>query len=131
MSKVTDITSVHEEVIRSKEQELFKAMKTSNVKKLDELIHPALLFNLPNGAVTTKMMDLAAYESGGMSIAEIEPEETRINSIGDNAVVSVSVRMKGTFQGQPFEGTFRVLRVWKQIDQQWQIIAGSSVYVAP
>ena len=126
---MTDIKLTEEEIVLSKEKELLDAMKNSDIDKLDELIHPDLIFNIPNGLTTTKMMDIEAYRSGNMSIQTIESENELINIIGDTVIVSVVIKMKGNFNNQSFNGKFRFLRVWKKINNQWKIIAGSSIHI--
>ena len=61
------------------EQEILIAMKKCDIKKLDELLHEELLFNIPNGQTITKAMDLETYSSGNMKINEIASSEQEIN----------------------------------------------------
>jgi len=109
------------------EQEILKAMKNGNVKILNELLHEKLLFNIPNGATITKETDLETYSSGNMKITEIVYSDQQITMIGENAVVSVIAKMKGSFFNNPIDGTYKILRVWKLFNNQWKVIAGSSI----
>ncbi len=43
------VKSKEKDSIAKLEQEILIAMKNCDVKKLDELLHEKLLFNLPNG----------------------------------------------------------------------------------
>lgn len=113
------------EKILDSEQKLLTAIKNSDVEVLDLLLHDNLLFNIPSGATITKEMDLESYRSGAMHIEEISSEEPMVEFIGDTAIVAVTIYLKGTYTGQSLEGTFRYLRVWKQVENNWKVIAGS------
>lgn len=109
------------------EKRLLEAMKTSSVELLDSLLHDALLFNGPTGETATKAMDLANYRTGGINLHTVEPSDRQVSVIGDNAVVTVTVRLKGEYMGQDIDGRFRYLRVWKSIAGEWKVIGGSVV----
>ncbi len=96
---------------------------------LDALIHDELLFHLPNGHLATKADDLDAYRSGSMMVRSIEPGEPVVRVLGDTAVVSVVVELRGYYFGQELNERLRYLRVWKHVEDHWQIIAGSCVRV--
>lgn len=115
------------EIIVKVEKEIVMAMKIGDVKKLNELLHEELLFNIPNGQTITKALDIETYSSGNMRIDEIKSTEQEINLIGENAVVSVIIEMKGKYFDNPIDGKFKVLRVWKLFNSQWKVIAGSSI----
>ena len=115
------------EIIVKVEKEIVMAMKNGDVKKLNELLHEELLFNIPNGQTITKALDIETYSSGNMRIDEIKSTEQEINLIGENAVVSVIVEMKGKYFDNPIDGKFKILRVWKLFNSQWKVIAGSSI----
>lgn len=115
------------EIIVKVEKEIVMAMKNSDVKKLNELLHEELLFNIPNGQTITKALDIETYSSGNMRIDEIKSTEQEINLIGENAVVSVIVEIKGNYFDNPIDGKFKILRVWKLFNSQWKVIAGSSI----
>ena len=113
--------------IIASENNLLVAMKTSNVELLDTLLHDDLLFNGPNGETATKGLDLANYRSGNINLRSVVASELISSSIGDDVVVAVTVEIKGNYLGQEIDGRFRYLRVWKQVGDDWKVIAGSVV----
>jgi hypothetical protein len=117
------------DIITKVEQEVLIAMKNCDVKKLDELLHEELLFNIPNGQTITKALDLESYSSGNMKIDEIKSSGQEINLIGENAVVSLTIDMKGNYFDFSLNGKYKVLRVWKLFNTQWKVIAGSSIRI--
>ncbi len=52
-----------EEIIEI-ENKLIQAIKTSDIKLLDQTLHDELLFIAPNGQAVTKEMDLASHKVG-------------------------------------------------------------------
>lgn len=115
--------------IEELESQLLDAMLNANVETLDKLIHLDLLFNSAMGQTVTKEMDLQSYSSGLMKVNNISASNQQINIIGDTAVVAVTIDMNGAYGVQPISGKVRFLRVWKQFDNGWQVIAGSSVMI--
>lgn len=109
------------------EIELLTALKNADVAALEKLLHDDLLFNLPDGQTITKELDLNSHRSGRIKIQVLEASDQLINVIGDSAVVSVSVLLKGTYDNQSFDGVFRYIRVWKQFEEGLKVIAGSCV----
>ncbi len=121
--------SIENDIITKMEKELLNAMKNCNVKKLDQLLHGALLFNIPSGETTTKSMDLDTYRSGNMRINQINSLEQQINLIGDNAIVSAVIDMKGMYFDYSLDGKYKIIRVWKLFHNNWKVIAGSSIAI--
>ncbi|HEY0605165.1 MAG TPA: nuclear transport factor 2 family protein [Herpetosiphonaceae bacterium] len=124
-----DTTSYQDQVI-ARENSLLEAMTTNNVELLDDLLHDDLLFNGPDGTTATKAMDLANYRSGDIHLHTAEAYDLAISLIGDTAVVAVTVELQGSYLHETLDGSFRYLRVWKQIDSRWQVIGGSVVPLA-
>lgn len=121
--------SVENDAIIKVEKELLNAMKNCDVKKLDELLHEKLFFNIPNGQTITKAMDMATYSSGNMRIDKIKSSKQKINLIGDNAIVSVIIDMKGTYYDYSLDGKYKIIRIWKSFNNEWKVIAGSSIEI--
>ncbi len=107
------------------ESKLISAMKTSDIKVLDELLHDDLLFITPDGQTITKKMDLDAHRSGKMYIESLIPNVDAINVIEDLAISICTVKTKGKMLDQTIEGSFKYIRFWKRVENEWKIIGGS------
>lgn len=107
------------------EARLMAAMKNSDWSALDTLIHDDLIFVTPDGKTATKAMDIGAYRSRNRKVHEIDPDIETVNLIGDTAVVTLTAKMQGIYQNQPFQGSFRYLPIWQLFKDQCKIIAGS------
>lgn len=111
------------------ERRLLEALKTGELKILDELLHDNLIFNIPTGLTITKEMDIDNYRSGVMTVSEILITEQIIKSIGDISTVAMTLNLKAKYKGQMIDGKFKYLRVWKLIDNSWKVIAGSGFQI--
>lgn len=118
---------INEKAIVEVENELLQAMKNCDVNRLKSLLHDDLLFNIPNGQTITKEIDIESYSSGNMHIEDIRSAERLVSVIDDNAIVTVVVTMKGRYFDFSLDGMYKVVRVWKLIDGQLKVIAGSSM----
>ena len=113
-------------IIKNLEQKLLNAMRNADTDTLSILIHDSLLFNVPGGQTFTKVQDLESYKSGQMNVTEISAKDQAITLIGDNVIVVTTITMEGHYFDHVIDGDYRFLRVWKKINDSWQVIAGSS-----
>ena len=120
-------TRINKDAIIACEKEILNAMKNCDVQILDTLLHEELLFTIPSGQTITKALDMETYSSGNMKIKEIASSEQEIHLIGDNAVVSVKIEMKGMYFDHILDGKYRFIRVWKSFNDNLKVIAGSSI----
>jgi ketosteroid isomerase-like protein len=117
--------------IEDAEDRLRTAMLNSDVSALDELLAPDLIFTNHLGQLLGKENDLAAHRSGLLRVEELKPSERHIRLIGDVAIVSVRMRLSGTYDGNPANGDFRFTRVWALTpDKSWRVVAAHSGTVA-
>lgn len=113
------------------EEKLRLAMLHSDVKALDELLSPRLLFTDHLGHLVGKEEDLAGHKSGALKLNSLSAAEQQILLAGDVAIVSVKMQLSGSYNDTPTNGIFRFTRVWSQSqDGTWQIIAGHSGIVS-
>lgn len=112
------------------EARLRQAMLESDLKVLDELIAPDLMFTSHLGELITKQEDLEAHRSGTIKIEVLTPSEEIIRIVGDVAIVSVRVHILGTYANVTSEADFRFTRVWANNSSgKWHIVAGHSSVV--
>lgn len=111
------------------ENQLYDAMKSSNVEILDKLLHNDLLFIVPSGETITKEMDLEIYRNGNLKIAELSPNIEQLNIMDDLAVITLKVNLKGSYNDQPFEAQYRYIRFWKNFSDGIKIVGGSGILI--
>jgi hypothetical protein len=114
-----------EDQIWEAEERLRQAMLHNDVRMLDELIAPDLLFTGHVGQLASKADDLAAHQARLLRLTEIEPLERHILIRDGIGVVSVLMHLVGTYDGAPIDQRMRYTRVWATSgDGSVQIIAG-------
>jgi ketosteroid isomerase-like protein len=109
------------------EERLRLAMLASDCTALDELISPDLIFTNHLGQVCGKQDDLNMHRHGVLKLNTLEPSEFRVTARDDLAVVSVRMKVDGTFDDIAFKETLRYTRVWCLSETgRWQILTGHS-----
>lgn len=98
--------------IMEAEERLRQAMLQNDVRILDELIAPDLLFTGLNGQLASKVDDLAAHQARLLRLTTIDPIQQDIQIHPGFAVVSALVHMVGTYAGEPIDQHLRYTRVW-------------------
>ncbi|MGV3686598.1 MAG: nuclear transport factor 2 family protein [Daejeonella sp.] len=115
--------------IKKLEEELRLAMLGSDVLKLDSLISDNLIFTDHSGSIYTKEMDLHNHQSGNLKIDALYPQDQKIDLYYSTAIVSVLMRINGSFTGEEFNVNNRYTRVWVKQDGMWKIVAAHSSVV--
>ena len=124
------MTNPIEAQILEAEERLRLAMLDSDVKILDELLAPELVFTNHLGQVFGKQDDLAAHQSGKFKIEALTPSERHIQLRGNVAIVTVRVHLIGSYDGAGFDNNLRFTRIWTLSSSgTWQIIAAHSSMV--
>jgi ketosteroid isomerase-like protein len=122
--KVTEQIIVAEENLRL-------AMLDSDLKVLDELLAPELIFTDHLGQLVGKQADLEGHKSGVLKLESLAPDDRHILVKNNVAIVSVRMQLSGSYNGTPTSGNFRFTRVWAQSSAgTWQIIAAHSGIIA-
>lgn len=121
------MNTISKETVLATENSLLEAVKSSDVARLEEMLHEDLLFHLPNGQMLTRAMDLEAHRSGNVLVNTITASDYVVNIIEDTAVVSVLIETAGSLFGQAMAGKFRYIRVWKSYERGLKVIAGSCI----
>lgn len=116
-------------IIKNLEEELRLAMLANDVNKLDELISDSLVFVLPNGVVATKQMDLESRKSGFTKMTKLSPSEQQIEICDNFAIVTVKMEIEGLYGDMKIDGNYRYIRTWTKINEKYQIISGSVVWI--
>jgi ketosteroid isomerase-like protein len=122
--------SIETEIIQY-EARLREAMLQSDVKALDELLAPELIFTTHLGELVTKKDDLEGHRSRTLAIESLTPLEQTIRIVGNVAIVLARVQIVGTYAGVPSEEDLRFTRVWASTsDGSWQVVVAHSCVVA-
>jgi ketosteroid isomerase-like protein len=116
--------------IRAHEEALRDAMLAGDADRLDALLDDGVTFIDPAGRRIGKAEDLLLHRSGLLAIDRLDPVDQHVAVHGDIAIVQVSVRLGGRFDGAPIAGDFAYTRVWRQSDGCWRVIAAQATAIA-
>ncbi|RZK37131.1 MAG: nuclear transport factor 2 family protein [Pedobacter sp.] len=122
-------TILTEDNILALENKLYSAIKDRDVELLDELLYEDLLFVVPGGEVITKKMDIDSYKEDNLRVNELLPKTENLNIIGDTAVITIVLFLKGEFNNVPFESKYRYIRFWRQFKDGIKVIGGSGIAI--
>lgn len=111
--------------IEQMEMLLIEGIRKSDLEFLNKTIHDDLLCLAPDGQTITKAMDMAAHRAGHMVVEQLTANIEDVRIIEDTALSMVVYETKGKMMGNPIEGKFKYLRVWKQFDDGLKVIAAS------
>jgi hypothetical protein len=107
------------------ESRLWQAQIDHDVRVIDELISPELLFTGHVGQMVTKDDDLGFHREPTLHLTSITPVEKHIRLHDGFAVVSVLLHLIGTFEGAPIDQHMRYTRVWAPSEGgSLQVVAG-------
>lgn len=105
------------------EDQLRRAMLTSDVAALEQLLAPEAVFIDQVGARVSREQDLAIHRSGLLALDTFAVRERDVRLIGDSAIVWLTVELGGRYSAQPFGGVFAYTRVWHRSSGRWRIEA--------
>jgi len=74
-------------------------------------------------------MDLNTYRNGALKVDELEPKVENVHIIDDSAVVTLTMKLKGSFNGGAFDVKYRYIRFWKQCDDVLKVVGGSGIAI--
>jgi ketosteroid isomerase-like protein len=109
------------------EERLRLAMLASDCVALDELVSPDLIFTNHFGQVLGKYADLELHRSGTLKLNQLKPSEVQVKASPKFAVVSVRMKVIGSYDGSGFDEDLRYTRVWHlSASGGWKILTGHS-----
>jgi hypothetical protein len=65
----------------------------------------------------------AGFCVGALKYQQLEFDDDRVVTHGDTAVVTARVQVKGRYEKEELDGTFRHTRVWAKLPEGWRVVA--------
>ncbi len=125
-------THTIEEQIMDCENKLLDYKDHNHIQSIEELLHEELLFNIPGGITLTKQMLMDIHYSGKFITESFSKSDYKIHIVGDNAIVSMKVKMSGKFFNKAIKNQkLHFIRVWKLCDGSWKVITAAQSIIAP
>ena len=113
---MSTVSVAHE--LRDINVQIGEAEREHDLETLDDILDDALVFRRADGTVVGKPQFLEALAA--RSYDTIETRVLEVDERGPSAVVTSTVRAKGTANGSPFQGSYRNVRTFVQREQGWR-----------
>jgi uncharacterized protein (TIGR02246 family) len=103
------------------------ALVSGDAGRMTEILDEEFTYTNASGVSSTREEYVASYVSSPDLVwLEQRADTPSVRLYGDAAVVTVDVRDRATWQGEPFEGRFRSLFVYVRRDLGWRCVAGQT-----
>jgi len=104
----------------------FEAMVRSDIRRLEELLSPDLVYTHTSGSTESKAEFLTTLRSGRLSYLSITPSDQVVRILGEVAVSAGRSAMRINSQGREQAFAIRYLEVYARRDGVWLLIAWQS-----
>lgn len=105
------------------EERLRKAMLSSNVEVLNELLADDLLFVNQFGQIVSKEADIEVHLSGNLKVTQIDFLDQKIRQMEKSAVTVTRVAISGTYGTESIAGELYYTRIWEYRNGNWQVVS--------
>lgn len=116
------VTPAQQDVLQADER-CAEALVKGDVAALDGLIAPDVTYVGADGLIEDKRSILYRLRSGAASYRSIIATERRARVLGETAIVTGVVAMRGVSRAQEFDVTARYTAVYARRDGRWQLTA--------
>jgi ketosteroid isomerase-like protein len=118
------------------ERELFKAnqeydaaIKSNDVKTLEQIFADEFVYTTPDGEVRDKAQQLAFTRSGDLKFESAQSSDVKVRVYGKTAVMTGRFDAKGTFKGKNIDVRERYTAVWVKQNGRWQLVAEQGNFI--
>ena len=113
------------------DHQFFGALVAGSLETLDELLaDDFVLIDVLSGSEISRAALLATAGSGQIRFEGIQPLEARVRRYGATAVITGRTRMKGKFEGSPFETSSRYTHVYVEQHGRWRLVSAQGTQIA-
>lgn len=119
--------------IAALDTEFQAAVKHHDAATIDRIQHPDMVLVLGDGRVVTKAdhMQAAREKKIRYEIQDEEPRTQAVRVLGDTAVVTALLRLKGTSEGQPFDRRVWFSDTYVRTPEGWKYFFGQASLKLP
>ncbi len=110
------------------EREWADAVKRGDTEWMERHYAPEYTWTSPEGTVNDRKADIA--DAKHYTFDSLDVSDTRVQVIGDTAVVTGVTTLKGKYKGQDFSGRYRFTDTFVRRDGRWLIMASQYTRVA-
>lgn len=115
-------SSLKKELV-AQERELLRAIRTSDVTRLEELLADEYVFTSATGIVWGKKQAMDDFRNPRLVIRSIRAVTMRVLPLRAGGVVVGKAQVEGHVGPRSASGVYRFTRVWAKKASGWQMIA--------
>ena len=121
------------QAVAALDTEFQAAVKHHDAATIDRIQHPDMVLVLGDGRVLTKADHLQAAREKKIryEIQDEEPGTQAVRVLGDTAVVTALLRLKGTSEGQPFDRRVWFSDTYVRTSEGWKYFFGQASLKLP
>jgi ketosteroid isomerase-like protein len=126
-------TGEDQKAVAALDTEFQAAVKHHDVATIDRIQHPHMVLVLGDGRVFTKADHLQAAREKKIryEIQDEEPGTQTVRVLGDTAVVTALLRIKGTSEGAPFDRRLWFSDTYVRTPEGWKYFFGQASLKLP
>ena len=118
-----------EQELRQMSDEWVKALVRADGPTLDRIIAKDFFFAYPmEGDDKNDFIDNVV--SGDVRVEFLNRENVSVRIWGNTAVITAKDSVKWFYQGRDFSGNYKVMHVYSQRDDQWQLVSVQACPIA-
>jgi ketosteroid isomerase-like protein len=129
-AQTPDQTAVLQTRILALENAWNQAEEHKDVKALDSLLDPTLVYIDYDGSIMDKAQFMASIKEPTLHPEQIVNESMTAHVYGDSAVVTGVYREKGERNGKPYSRRGRFTDTWEFVGGNWVCVASQSTLIA-
>lgn len=106
---------------------LRNALLSKDSIALSKVLADDVTYGHTNGLTQSKAELIRSIMSGEQDYKTIEPSDMNVRVYGNAAIVNMKSKVEMNYQGKPLDLNMKVLLVWINKSDNWQIVARQSV----
>jgi uncharacterized protein (TIGR02246 family) len=121
---------VEEKALEKIERDFFDAFNKSDTAALESILAKEWTY-LFEGQITTRSQLMADIRKGAYKIESAQLNDFKAHVVGDAAIVTTTITLKGTYNGADISGSQRSIDLFVKQDGGWQVIRTQNTVIKP
>lgn len=113
--------SVVEELTKIKQQ-WSEAEMSKDIPFLNKLWTDDCIFGTSLGTVMNKQQLIALIKGTSRKVTELHSDDIHVRLYGNMAIMTDRTTMRGVYQGKPYGGTYRYVRIFEKENGTWRVV---------
>lgn len=107
------------------------AFGRNDIPALERFLAPEFRFTSSRGIVLTPGEELAELRAGTFRAHSARIDDVHVQPYGEVAVLTARADLAGVWQGQRYDGAYRITAVWVRRGGAWQLVSEHASRIVP